>query len=153
MECPLCLLTHASTFIVQGVLLSFLRPRPLLCVPLLVPFFPASPFFPRSQGLSNVCAPDASGLLRQLLNCHLRELMQLTFNMLVTLRSKQKKNRHPFMNGKFFSQQLGSIRRKHKQVGHSHRPKGQRDGTDSLDCLSPGAGRIFKPLSRVLTAY
>lgn len=87
-ECPLCLLTHASAFTVQGVLLSFLRPRPLLCVPLLVPFFPASP---RSQGLSNVCAPDASGLLRQLLNCHLRELMQLTFNMLVTLRSKQRK--------------------------------------------------------------
>lgn len=61
----------ASAFTVQGVLLSFLRPHPLLVL-----LFPASL---RPQGLSEACAPDASGLLRQLLNCHLRELMQLTF--------------------------------------------------------------------------
>lgn len=35
---------------------------------------------PRSQGLREACAPDASGLLRQLLHCYLRELMQGTFN-------------------------------------------------------------------------
>lgn len=79
----------ASAFTVQGVLLGFLKPRPPLCTPLLVLLFPASP---RSQGLSEACAPDASGLYRQLLNCHLRELMQPTFkHTLVTLTSEKRK--------------------------------------------------------------
>lgn len=50
------------------------------------------------------------------------------------------------MNGKFFSQQLGSISRKHKQVDHSHRPKGQRNATNSLDFLSQGAGQNFQAI-------
>ena len=69
---------EASAFMVQGVLLSFLKPRPLPLGPLLVHLlFPASP---RSQGLREASAPDASGLLKQLLNCYLRGLMQETFN-------------------------------------------------------------------------
>ena len=70
---------EASAFMVQGVLLGFLKPRPLLFGPLLLVLllFPASP---RSQGLREASAPDASGLLKQLVNCCLRGLMQETFN-------------------------------------------------------------------------
>ena len=68
---------EASAFMVQGVLLGFLKPRPLPFHPLLVLLFPASP---RSQDLREASAPDASGLLKQLANCYLRGLMQETFN-------------------------------------------------------------------------
>lgn len=69
---------EASAFMVQGVLLGFLKQWLLPFGPLLVLLlFPASP---RSQGLREASAPDASGLLKQLVNCYLRGLMQETFN-------------------------------------------------------------------------
>ena len=76
---------EASAFMVQGVLLGFLKPRPLLFGPLLLVLllFPASP---RSQGLREASAPDASGLLKQLVNCCSRKVASEACSLLEPLQ-------------------------------------------------------------------